>query len=194
MKKSILVLLLAAVTFAIFGLSVGEAVTDTDSPFPLGTPDKTITLNITDLGNGVDHVAFFYNQAANTASLVVLDPNGIPDNLLWGSAYMAADFNPSPLTISSSNDESSTFTSPYPAEAPDQIITYNADELNDFNHSVMFMNNSAKTAMLVVLDPDGVPDNFLLGYAFFAADFNTPGGTVWGSRTGVSWICFWGCN
>jgi len=193
MKKSILVLL-AAVTFAIFGFSSGEAVTDTDSPFPLGTPDKTITFNVTDLGNGIDHGVVFYNQAANTASLVVLDSSGIPDNLLLGNAYLAADFNPSPLTVWGSTDESSTFTSPYPAEAPDQIFTYNADELNGFNHSVMFMNNAANTAMLVILDPDGVPDNFLLGYSFFAADFNTPEGTVWGSKNGLSWYCFWGCN
>lgn len=192
MKKYILILL-TAVTLTIFGLSAGEAYTDTDSPFPLGTPDNTITFDVNDLGNGIDHGVFFYNQAANTASLVVLDSSGIPDNLLLGNAYLAADFNISPLTVWGTPDESSTFTSPYPALAPDMIYTYNAGELNGYNHSVMFQNNFTNTAMLVVLNPNGFPDNFFLGYAFWAADFNTPEGTLWGSKNGLSWFCFWGC-
>lgn len=190
MKKYILILLIS-VTFTIFGLSAGEAVTDTDSPFPLGTPDNTITLDINDLGNGVDHGVFFFNQAANTASLTVLDSSGTPDNLLFGNAFIAADFDLS--TIWGTPDESSSFTSPYPAQTPDMVFTLNAGQLNGFNHAVMFMNNFANTAVLVVLDPNGVPDSFLLGYPFIAADFNTPGGTVWYSINGRAWYCLSGC-
>ena len=92
MKKYILILL-TAVTFTIFGLSAGEAYTDTDSPFPLQTPDNTMTFSVTDLGNGIDHAVLFSNNATNTATAVILDSSGIPDNLLFGNAYLAADFN-----------------------------------------------------------------------------------------------------
>ena len=192
MKKSILVLL-TAVMFTIFGLSAGEASTDVDSPFPLGTPDNTLTFSVTDLGNG-DHGVVFTNNAANTASAVILDSLGNPDNSVLGSSFMAADWNLSPDVLFFT-DESSVFTSPYPAEAPDQLYVYNADSLNGYDHAVVFLNNFAGTAMGVVLDPDGNPDNFLLGYAFLAVDFKVPpDGTWWYSKNGLSWYCLLGCN
>lgn len=197
MKKYILVLL-TAVMFTIFGLSAGEAYTDTDSPFPTQTPDNTTTFSVADLGNGTDHGVVFYNQTANTGSAVVLDSSGTPDSLLYGSAYMAVDYNLSPWTVWGTPDESNFFTSPYPAQAPDIITTYSAGDLwNGYNHAVMFFNQVANTAMLVVLDPNGLPDSYLLGYPFMAADFNAtpqaPDGTIWYSKNGLIWYCYSGC-
>lgn len=199
MKKCILILL-TVLTCALLGLSVGETATSTDSPFPLQTPDKTVTYAITDIGNGVDHGLVFFNNAANTASGVVLDRDGRPDNSwqgIGGYAFLAANLNVQPLTIWGSSDESALFTSPYPAQAPDQIQTFNDNQINGFDHGVIFFNNFAKTAMAVVLDPDGIPDNMWAGdggYAFLAADFNTPPGTMWGSHNGLAWYCITGCN
>lgn len=193
MKKCFLTIL-AVMTFAIFGLSAGEASTSVDSPFPLQSPDQSWTLDVTDLGNGIDHGVVFYNNVSHTAIGVVLDSLGNPDNTLLGSHFLAADFSISPAPLWTSNEETSLVTSPYPAGSPDSMQLFAAAELNSFNHGVIFYNNVSHTAMAVVLDPNGVPDNLLLGYAFIAADLNRNPIFMWGSHDGLAWYCMSGCN
>jgi hypothetical protein len=198
MKKRVILFLSVIAIFLFFGIAGVEATTETESPFPLGTPDRSITFDVTQVG-GNRHAIIFFNEAADTASATVLDSSGNPDNSLFGNAFFAVDFalTPdvalSPYTVWGTPDETSLFTSPYPAEAPDQIRTFNAGEVNGFNHALIFYNKYANTAMAVILDPNGVPDSFYLGAPFFAADFNTPETRIWSSKNGRVWYCSEGC-
>ena len=194
MKKWCLILLVA-ITFAFFGISAGEANTLVDSPFPLQSPDQSWTLTVTDLGNGVDHGVVFFNNVSNTGIGVALDSLGNPDNSALGFSFIAADLsNPSAPAWTSTQEDTLLVASPYPLQSPDTMQLFTAAQLNNFDHGVIFYNNAAGTAMAVVLDPNGVPDNFYLGYAFLAADMKYNPIFMWGSRDGLGWFCISGCN
>lgn len=183
---------LGFVILSCLGLSSANATTTVDSPFPVQSPDQTVALSVTDLGNSVDHAVVFYNHVANTAVAVVLNSVGIPDNFLLGNAYVAADFNVNPAEIWTSNDLDDLLTSPFPAGSPDRLEVLPAEQLNGFDHAVIFVNQTANTAMAAVLDPEGMPDNLFVGYAFLAADLGT--GTIWGTSNGIGWNCISVCE
>ena len=193
MKKWCLILLVA-ITFAFFGISAGEANTLVDSPFPLQSPDQSWTLEVADLGNGIDHAVVFFNNVSNTAIGAVLDSLGNPDNSVLGFSYIAADFSNPSAPLWTSSDEATAATSPYPAQSPDAVQVLTAAELNNFNHAVLFVNWTSGTGMAVVLDPNGAPDSSYIGYAFIAADLNYNPVFMWGSQDGLAWYCMSGCN
>jgi hypothetical protein len=193
MNKKIFIIL-AAVVLTLIGFSRSEATTvSVASPFPSPEQyaDQTWTLAGTDL-NVTDHAVIFFNNFSNTAVAVVLDSLGNPDDSLLGNAFMAADFSTNSTWYASGTTTS--VTSPYPAQAPDQITVIPSGQLNNIDTGVIFVNNAAKTAMAVVVDANGVPDDSLVGYAFLAADLNT--GSIWGTKYSHilgAWYCISNC-
>jgi hypothetical protein len=191
MNKKILIIL-AAVALTLIGFSRSEATTvSVASPFPVQSPDQTWTLAGTDL-NVTDHAVIFFNNVSNTAVAVVLDSLGNPDDSLLGNAFIAADFSTNSFWYASGTTTS--VTSPYPAQAPDQIQVIPSGQLNNIDTGVIFINNATKTAMAAVVDANGVPDDSLFKYAFLAADLNT--GSVWGTKYSHilgAWYCISNC-
>lgn len=79
--------------------------------------------------------------------------------------------------------------SPVNTQFPDDLVTFNRFDLGCFfDHATVVFNNTDSSAIGVVVDDNGNPDDTCLGFAYVAADFI--GGTfLWVSNDGINWFC-----